>query len=269
MADGQEAATPCHRGTSLCHHGTSSCGGTSRASCRGTNPPPDKTLPCFPQFSRLSPKPGLPHTTGEAGLGAVLLRGIIPRIIHGNRESHREAAWWHGDSEHICGDITCAGGLVVTTGSSYSSHSSSSSHPRPDPGRDSAFGVQGAPRSPEPAPRPGCTSRPGAHKQSQPVYSGGTVASATCCFPSSRSDSPSPEKPLRAVPRWAGPPAVTRVPPAWGHCPGQTGLAPAAPGPWCPPKVLGKSRFASGEAGWSGMRRMIWDFLPTANPRGF
>lgn len=77
-----------------------------------------------------------------------------------------EAAPWHSLSGHNCGDNSIRAGEL----NSGKFQLLFPVLPRLDPAWNSPAGVQGAPRSSEPAPRPGCTSGPGAHRRSQPVY---------------------------------------------------------------------------------------------------
>lgn len=179
-----------------------------------------------------------------------------------------EAAPWHSLRGHNCGDNSIRAGEL----NSGKFQLLFPVLPRLDPAWNSPAGVQGAPRSSEPAPRPGCTSGPGAHRRSQPVYEqqppaasrapgalpdpGGKSRSSwgTLChpFPAGQGHQLSPEPPQ-----------------GMGTLPSTGGVTPcSALTPQRPPKVLWKSKFAFGEAGLSGMRRPRAGISSPGSPRG-
>lgn len=262
VGDGQDVATPCHRGLPCATAGLPCVGTLPVLPAARQNPPEDKTLPWFGQFFRLSPKLGRWHSMGEAGLallqptgragpGRVPCSGILGLARELSRQKGIPGAPCQRRVKPL--GATSVGASPPVTGLRRGAEfwEGAAHIPcAPKAGSRLEFGVRGAPRSSEPAPRPGCTSGPGAQQQSQPVN-----------FPRALPQPGWESCGSRSHPRMAGQGhQLSPEPPGTG-----TGLGDTPQDSWVqrpepqrPPKAFWKSKF-----GWSGMRI----FLPRATPR--
>lgn len=218
---------------------------------RGQNPAEDKTLPCFSQFFRLSPKLGWPHSMGEAGLGGCGHGdhpGNYPREKKKENPSSALPAAGETSLCHIMGTspspffhIPCA----------------------PQAGSRLEFCSRGAG---SPTELGASSSPPRLHKRPRGAAAANPAlftSSSHLLIPAGRAAAPVPP-----IPGWTKPPAVPRVPTATsGH-----GDTPCCrwvqrPEPQHPPEGFWKSKFGGVlekqiRRGWVEL-----GFLPRDTPR--